>query len=145
MGKKRNTLERLIIVPIERLEERYSDQWWRWLEESLHAYGVKKYEFVGDHGMKTIKEGQFLENKKKSYKRYDCLSYDFYLSLQELNIIAFSLFFYSCIVLYFFFCNALQLFGIWAIQFEREKGKDYYIRVGILLERKAIYDSRMSY
>lgn len=53
-------MERLIFVPIERLEERYSDQWWAWFEESFKRAGIEAC-FVGGNEKHSIKTGQFLD------------------------------------------------------------------------------------
>jgi len=50
----------IIIVPIERLEERYSDQWYRWFKAECLRQG-KSAIFVGDTDKRSIKEGQFLD------------------------------------------------------------------------------------
>jgi glycosyltransferase involved in cell wall biosynthesis len=50
-------MERLILVPIERMEERYSDQWYRWFSQ----YAPEGSCFVGDTNLREIKNGEFLD------------------------------------------------------------------------------------
>jgi glycosyltransferase involved in cell wall biosynthesis len=53
-------MEKLIFVPIELLEERYSEQWFKWFTEEFKKQKVD-FLTVGDTGLKTIKQGQFLD------------------------------------------------------------------------------------
>lgn len=52
--------ESIIFVPIERLEERYSDQWYLWFMKSFEKFGVNPI-VVGDSKKRKITTGQFLD------------------------------------------------------------------------------------
>lgn len=60
MGSERYSLERLIFVPIEILEERYSKQWFEWFMSAFVKNGIDPI-VVGDQKERTIKTGQFLD------------------------------------------------------------------------------------
>lgn len=51
---------RLAVLPIERMEWRYSMQWWEWLQTSLTFFGVPRT-FYGSNEVAEIKVGQFLD------------------------------------------------------------------------------------
>jgi len=51
---------KIILVPIERIEQRYSVQWWDWLEAAMTELG-REFICVGDYAMREIKAGQFLD------------------------------------------------------------------------------------
>lgn len=53
-------MEKLIFVPIERLEERYSVQWYKWFMDAFAKLPVEII-LVGDDKPRTIKQGQFLD------------------------------------------------------------------------------------
>lgn len=53
-------MERLIYVPIERLEERYSAQWDEWFKHAFDREGIN-YIHLGDHLNHKIKDGEFLD------------------------------------------------------------------------------------
>lgn len=53
-------MERLIFVPIEPLQERYSEQWVKWFADSFNKNGIK-FETVGDLVNQKIEHGQFLD------------------------------------------------------------------------------------
>jgi hypothetical protein len=53
-------MDSVIFVPIERLEERYSAQWFGWFIEAFHRRGVEPI-VVGDQQARQIKTGQFLD------------------------------------------------------------------------------------
>ena len=53
-------MERLIFVPIERLEERYSAQWWDWFNLAFMKKDIKPI-WVGDCRERKITTGQFLD------------------------------------------------------------------------------------
>jgi len=60
MGNERHTLERLIYVPIERLEERYSAQWDDWFRQAFDEQNIS-YIPVGDSTERKINHGEFLD------------------------------------------------------------------------------------
>jgi hypothetical protein len=51
---------RHIVLPIERLPERYSDQWWTWLKRSARRLEME-LTFIGDDKRREIRLGQFLD------------------------------------------------------------------------------------
>lgn len=53
-------MERIIFVPIERLEERYSNQWYDWFIASMKKYDIDPI-IVGDSALRVIETGQFLD------------------------------------------------------------------------------------
>ena len=53
-------MEKMILVPIEILEERYSAQWYEWFTKYLTENNYD-YEVVGDTKPRTIKHGEFLD------------------------------------------------------------------------------------
>ena len=55
-------MNKLFVVPIEPLEERYSSQWRVWIDEELQLLGVKDFQFIdGKELTTTIESGQFLD------------------------------------------------------------------------------------
>lgn len=61
MGEKRDQMERLIFVPIEPIEERYSAQWIKWFQLAFEQLNISPI-IVGDIETKVkIKNGQFLD------------------------------------------------------------------------------------
>ena len=53
-------MERLIFVPIEQLEERYSVQWYDWFMRSFQSRNIHPI-VVGDTNPRKVKTGQFLD------------------------------------------------------------------------------------
>lgn len=53
-------MARVIYVPIERLEQRYSAQWDDWFQSAFKREGIE-YIRVGDSDDRTIKHGEFLD------------------------------------------------------------------------------------
>ena len=51
---------RLILAPVERLKERYSDQWFRWIRRDLRAAHVA-YAIAGGKRQARIRTGEFLD------------------------------------------------------------------------------------
>lgn len=51
---------KLIFVPIERLEERYSSQWYSWFMRDFNSAGISPL-VVGDNKQRVIENGQFLD------------------------------------------------------------------------------------
>lgn len=53
-------MERIIYVPIERLQERYSSQWDDWFEAAFKKHGIP-FIRVGDYTERHITQGEFLD------------------------------------------------------------------------------------
>lgn len=78
-------MERLIYVPIERLEERYSSQWDDWFQAAFKRENIP-YRRVGDLEEHKIRDGQFLDifetNRFKNLQLHDILV-ELYATLQS--------------------------------------------------------------